>query len=265
MRIPIYQVDSFTQKTFGGNPAAVCPLKSWLTDAQMQAIALENNLSETAFVVGSGDSGEKYELRWFTPIKEVALCGHATLASAYVVCTYLNAAAKRLEFSTRSGTLIVRREGELFIMDFPARPSEPRPAPPLLVESLRATPREVFWSVEDYLAVFDSEADVRALAPDFSRMMAMTSCRGTIATAKGSGETDFVSRFFGPQSGIPEDPVTGSAHCTLIPFWSARLGKTRLRARQISSRGGELFCELRGERVDIAGYVAPYLQGFIDL
>lgn len=262
MNIPLYQVDSFSRTVFGGNPAAVCPLPAWLPDAQMQSIALENNLSETAFLVGNNGT---YDLRWFTPTREVDLCGHATLASAYVVCTYLEAASKQVAFSTRSGILNVRRDGDLFVMDFPARPNETVAAPPALAQSLGAVPREIYWSVDRFMAVFDSEKDVRALAPDFSRMATLSGSIGVIVTAKGSGETDFVSRFFAPQSGIPEDPVTGSAHCTLIPFWSQRLGKTRLYARQVSARGGELFCELHGARVDIAGYVAPYLQGTINL
>jgi PhzF family phenazine biosynthesis protein len=261
MRIPIYQVDAFSRTVFGGNPAAVCPLQNWLADAQMQSIAAENNLAETAFLVGSG---ENYDLRWFTPTTEVDLCGHATLASAFVICNHLNSAATQIEFKTRSGILKVRRDGELYTLDFPVRRCEPRESPPALAAALGAAPRTVFWAVEDYLAVFDSEQQIRALAPDFARL-ATVQCRGVIVTARGSGDVGFVSRFFAPRFGIPEDPVTGSAHCALIPYWSEQLGKTRLRARQMSARGGELWCELRGERVDIAGHVAPFLQGYINL
>jgi PhzF family phenazine biosynthesis protein len=257
--IPLYQIDAFTGRLFAGNPAAVCPLEEWLSDAQMQAIAAENNLSETAFFV---HRGEAYDLRWFTPTVEVDLCGHATLASAFVVFQYLEPERGEVRFETRSGPLIVRREGELLVMDFPARPPQPCSVPYALEEALGAAPVEL-WESRDYMAVFDTEEQVRGLAPDMDALVRVGHF-AVIVTAPGR-EVDFVSRFFAPASGVAEDPVTGSAHCTLAPYWARRVGKTRLHARQVSARGGELFCEHRGERVTIAGRAVRYLEGTIFL
>jgi PhzF family phenazine biosynthesis protein len=227
----------------------------------MQAIAAENNLAETAFLVPR-DGGPDYDLRWFTPAAEVDLCGHATLASAHVVFTTLAPALSAVTFHTRSGPLIVRRDGERLAMDFPSRMPEPLDAHPALAEALGATPLEV-WASRDLMAVFADEKAVKALAPSFERIVAL-GVFGVIVTAPG-GEVDFVSRFFAPKMGVPEDPVTGSAHCTLIPYWSRRLAKRSLRARQISARGGDVDCEDRGDRVVIAGRVALYLEGTIEI
>lgn len=259
MNINLYQVDAFTSRLFGGNPAAVCPLAVWLDDALMQRIAAENNLSETAFFVPEGDG---YALRWFTPVAEVDLCGHATLASAFVIFTELEPERQEVAFSSRSGPLRVRREGALLELDFPLWSAEPCATPELLTRALGAAPREVLAS-HDYLAVYDSEEQVRALKPDMA-LLAQIDRRGLIVTAPGR-EVDFVSRFFSPAFGIPEDPVTGSAHCALAPYWSRRLGKQRLHALQVSARGGELFCTVRGERVGIAGQAVKYLTGQITI
>ncbi len=256
---PIYQVDAFASKVFAGNPAAVCPLDAWLPDDVMQAIALENNLSETAFLVKRGD-GAVYDLRWFTPAHEVDLCGHATLGSAYVVANHLDGGAAEVRFHTRSGLLTVTREGEVYTLDFPVLPPQRIDDDPAVAEALGAAPREL-WDQMDMMAVFGSEAEVAALTPDMTKVAALDT-RGVIATAPGD-RCDFVSRFFAPRAGIPEDPVTGSAHCISTPYWAGRLGKNKLSARQISARGGALEVELRGERVLISGRVAPYLEGRI--
>ncbi len=253
----MYQIDAFTDRLFGGNPAAVCPLDRWLDDAVMQSIAAENNLAETAFFVSNG---VEYDLRWFTPATEVDLCGHATLASAWVVFNELAAERETVTFSTRSGNLVVRRAGERLVMDFPAKPAHPRDLPPALLDGLGRAPEAVF-AADDYMAVFASEDDVRALRPDMAAL-AQNDRRGVIVTAPGK-RTDFGSRFFAPNLGIPEDPVTGSAHCTLVPYWSAQLGKQKLHALQVSTRGGELFCEDHGERVIIAGHAVKYFEGTI--
>jgi PhzF family phenazine biosynthesis protein len=261
MRLPLFQVDAFTSRVFGGNPAAVVPLDSWLPDATLQAIALENNLSETAFFVREAAG---HHLRWFTPAQEVDLCGHATLASAYVLFELLEKGLTRVEFASRSGTLTVTREEDgLLALDFPARPPRQVQAPPGLAEALGATPREVHLGPRDLLAVFDTEAQVRALAPSMARLEALD-LFGIVPTARGE-DCDFVSRFFAPSAGIPEDPVTGSSHCTLVPYWAQALGKRGLFARQVSARGGELFCEAQGERVRIAGHAALYLEGTLRL
>ena len=261
---PIYQVDAFASKVFAGNPAAVCPLDAWLPDDVMQAIALENNLSETAFLVqrgpGAEGGGAVYDLRWFTPVHEVDLCGHATLASAYVVANHLDGGANEVRFHTRSGLLTVTREGEVYTLDFPVLPPRRIDDDPAVAEALGAAPREL-WDQMDMMAVFGSEAEVAALTPDMTKVAALDT-RGVIATAPGD-RCDFVSRFFAPRAGIPEDPVTGSAHCISTPYWAGRLGKNKLSARQISARGGALEVELRGERVRISGRVAPYLEGRI--
>jgi PhzF family phenazine biosynthesis protein len=259
MIVPLYQVDAFTSRLFAGNPAAVCPLESWLEDGVMQSIALENNLSETAFFVRHG---EVYNLRWFTPACEVGLCGHATLASAFVIFEYLDPEAKLLRFQTRSGELRVRRNGELLTMDFPARPAKPCAPSPALAAALGKPPRELS-AARDYLAVYESESDVRALKPDM-RALAALDRFAVIVTAPGK-DADFVSRFFAPAHGVDEDPVTGSAHCTLVPYWANRLGRTKLHARQVSARGGELWCELAGDRVFLSGRAVRYLEGTISV
>ena len=260
MKIPCYHVDAFTSALFGGNPAAPCPLAAWLPDATLQNIAAENNLSETAFLV---PRGEDYDLRWFTPTSEVDLCGHATLAAAFILSTELNVRVNPIRFHSRSGVLTVSREaGGVLTLDFPSRPPTSCAAPEALVRGLVARPAEVS-KARDYLAVFASEAEVRALKPDFVALKTLD-CLGIIATAPGS-DCDFVSRFFAPSAGVDEDPVTGSSHCTLIPYWAKRLGKTKLFARQVSRRGGELFCELAGDRVRMGGKAVLYLRGEIEI
>ena len=260
MKIPCFHVDAFASETFRGNPAAVCLLDAWLIDATLQSIAAENNLSETAFVVPRG--GE-FELRWFSPAMEVDLCGHATLAAAAVLFAERHFAGDTIRFHSRSGPLTVSRAGEVFTLDFPARPPEACEPPEALLRGLGRRPSHIFKS-RDYLAVFATAAEVRALAPDFAALKTLD-CLGVIATAPGGGDCDFVSRFFAPAAGIDEDPVTGSAHCTLVPYWSQRLGKTKLFARQVSARGGELFCEAAGDRVRIGGKAVLYLRGEIVL
>jgi predicted PhzF superfamily epimerase YddE/YHI9 len=257
MQLPLYQIDAFASRVFGGNPAAVCPVESWPADAVLQAIAAENNLSETAFFLREE---EGYHLRWFTPAQEVDLCGHATLAAAFVIFEHLEPGREGVTFHTRSGPLVVTRDEERLAMDFPARPPERCDAPEALLQGLGRAPAALLRA-RDYLAVYESEEEVLALAP---RMDLLSQVDWVIVTAPGRN-SDFVSRFFAPGAGIPEDPVTGSAHCTLIPYWSARLGKTALYARQVSARGGELWCEARGERVRIAGQAVLYLKGTISL
>ncbi len=257
VRIPIYQVDAFTGAVFGGNPAAVCPLERWLDPRTMQSIALENQLSETAFFV----PGEApLRIRWFTPKIEVDLCGHATLAAASVYLETLAPGAASVTFDSMSGPLTVKREGDLYVMDLPSRPPAPAEVPPALIEALGAHARQWLKS-RDWLAVFDAEDDVRALRPGFAALAAFDK---VIVTAPGK-DADFVSRFFAPSAGVDEDPVTGSAHCTLTPYWAKRLGRARLRARQVSARGGELVCEERGDRVGVAGRAARYLEGTITI
>jgi predicted PhzF superfamily epimerase YddE/YHI9 len=261
MRLPIYQVDAFTDSLFGGNPAAVCPLPSWLPDAVMQAIAAENNLSETAFFVRDG--GE-YALRWYTPSVEVDLCGHATLASGYVVFRFLEPRRGSVRFRTaKAGTLSVARRGERLAMDFPARPASPVKPPVGLLAALGREPREILRA-RDHLIVYDSAAEIAALKPDLAAL-AKVDCWAAIVTAPGENGVDFVSRFFAPAQGVPEDPVTGSSHCTLVPYWAKRLGKTELEARQLSRRGGALYCTLNGDRVSIAGRAVLYLEGWIEV
>jgi PhzF family phenazine biosynthesis protein len=260
MRIPLYQVDAFTNRLFRGNPAAICPLKEWLPDETLQAIAAENNLAETAYYVSS-DNG--YHLRWFTPGVEVDLCGHATLAAAHVILAIRREyAGSRVTFQSKSGELTVDREGDLYALDFPARAPEECAANPQLEEALGAKPKQLL-AARDYLCVFDREDDVRALTPNMEKLMTIDRF-AVIVTAPGR-DCDFVSRFFAPAKGVAEDPVTGSAHCTLIPYWSKRLGRTKLHARQISRRGGELWCEDRGARVKIAGNAVTYLEGEIEV
>ncbi|HYP08574.1 MAG TPA: PhzF family phenazine biosynthesis protein [Bryobacteraceae bacterium] len=262
MRLACYTLDAFTDRVFGGNPAAVCPLEEWLDEGLMQNIASENNLAETAFFVPDGDG---YHIRWFTPTNEVELCGHATLASAYVIFNYLSPDKHNLRFRAQAGELRVSREGEAGVLslDFPSRPPEPVEPDPRIVDALGGASPSETWKARDHLYVFKTEAEVRALKPDFARLRAVEMYALTV-TAPGD-DCDFVSRFFAPGHGIDEDPVTGSAHCTLIPFWAKRLGKNVLHARQVSRRGGELFCELKGDRVKIAGHVALYAKSTLTL
>ena len=261
MRLPLYQVDAFTDSVFGGNPAAVCPLTAWLPDATMQAIAAENNLAETAFFVPEGGD---YALRWFTPTVEVDLCGHATLASGHVVFQFMAPQRQSVRFRTmKAGTLTVSRRADLLEMDFPARPASPIEPPSDLLAALGGTAREVLRA-RDHLVVYDNAAEIAALKPDLAAL-AKVDCWSAIVTAPGENGIDFVSRFFAPAQGVPEDPVTGSAHCTLVPYWAKRLGKTEFEARQLSRRGGALSCALNGDRVSIAGKAALYLEGRISV
>ena len=257
MRLPIFQVDAFTNRVFGGNPAAVVIMNDWLPDEVLQSIARENNLSETAFVIPRDDW---FDLRWFTPTVEVDLCGHATLASAWVLFENGFWPDEEIAFETQSGRLTVRRQGEWLAMNFPSRPPRPTDPDAAVAAALGAAPAELHES-RDLLAVFGEQAEVEALRPDIGAI-ARLEAYAIIATAPGDS-CDFVSRFFAPRAGVPEDPVTGSAHCTLVPYWSARLGKAKLRALQVSERSGELICELRGDRVMLSGQVAGYLRGEI--
>lgn len=258
MNLTIYQVDAFTKEVFKGNPAAICPLREWLPAETMQAIAYENNLSETAFFVPNGDH---YDIRWFTPTFEIELCGHATLASAYVIFDILQSENELVRFrSHMSGELTVEKQGEMFVLDFPSRPPTPTEALPGLIGSIGKEPREVLRG-RDFFLVYDSESEVRSIEPNFTELLKVPT-HGVIVTAPGD-DCDFVSRFFAPEVGVFEDPVTGSAHCNLIPFWAERLGKTEMYARQVSYRGGDLFCELRGDRVKIGGHAALYMKGEI--
>ena len=260
MTIPYFEVSAFTDKPFGGNPAGVCFLPNeWLTDDLLQSIAAENNLAETAFLI---DRGDFFDVRWMTPTVEVDLCGHATLASAHVLFNHLGRKEDALRFQSRSGELRVERKGDTLVLDFPSQPPDRCEAPKKLVDGLGAQPVEV-WKGCDYYAIFDRAEDVAAIKPNFD-LLSELGTRGTVASAPGN-DCDFVSRFFAPAAGIPEDPVTGSTHCALIPYWSKRLGKRSLHARQISKRGGELFCEDRGERVGIGGHAVTYVEGKLRL
>ncbi|HPT16361.1 MAG TPA: PhzF family phenazine biosynthesis protein [Kiritimatiellia bacterium] len=261
MKIPMWQVDAFATETFAGNPAAVCLLDDWLDDRTLQAIAAENNLSETAFLVPRG--GE-FDLRWFAPTKEVALCGHATLAAAKVLFDLRGWKEATIRFRTRQrGVLTMVKNGEWFEMDFPALPSRPVETPAGLSAALGAEPRQVLESTDDWLAVLDDEAAVRELKPDFAALKAFP-CRCLVPMARGD-RADFVSRAFAPRYGIPEDPVTGSAHCALAPYWAGVLGKDDLQAFQVSARGGEVRCRVAGDRVKLAGQAVVYLEGTIDV
>ena len=255
MPIRYFQVNAFTTDPFGGNPAGVCLLERWLPDPLLQRIAAENDFSETAFLVPNQTA---FDLRWMTPTTEVDLCGHATLASAHVLFFEKRSPQERLLFHTRSGPLAATRRNGLIELDFPSRPPRSCDAPAALIQSLRGKPIEVLKS-RDYLVVFDSPDEVAALKPDMELLCQLDSL-GIIVTAPGEGNTDFVSRFFAPKVGVPEDPVTGSAHSSLIPYWSERLNKTELHARQISRRGGQLHCRLLGERVGIGGHARTYCR-----
>ena len=263
MKIPIYQVDAFSRVAFGGNPAAVCPLDSWIYDVMMQKIAAENALSETAFIVPRGD---EWEIRWFTPVQEVELCGHATLASGYVALTHLTPKREVVRFASKSGELSVARDGDRLSMVLPRyEPAPVETPPPALARALGKVPAATLGYGSKYLCVYESATDVAALVPDFA-MLRTLDRYGVIVTAPGAErECDFVSRFFAPAAGVDEDPVTGSAHCLLAPFWARELGRATLYAKQISRRGGELWCSLSGDSVTLAGYVAPYLVGEIDV
>lgn len=258
MPLPVFHVDAFTAKPFAGNPAAVCPLGEWLDDALLQAVAAENNLSETAFFAPRGDH---YELRWFTPRCEVKLCGHATLASAFVVLQILESGRDSVRFETRrSGALTVSRDGDLLAMDFPALPPWTSAImPAALVDGLGKAPAALVQIEDDYFAIYESQEEVMGIRPDL-RLLEQLHPAGVAITAPGQ-DADFVSRFFAPSYGIPEDPVTGSTHCSLAPYWAPRLGKARLHARQVSERGGELWCEVKGARVILKGNAVLTLRG----
>jgi len=257
MEITLYQIDAFTGHVFGGNPAAVCPLHEWIGDSLMQKIAEENNLSETAFFVKRDNH---YEIRWFTPAVEIELAGHPTLAASYVIFNYCNHSSSTINFVSKSGELIVERDGDLIKMNFPVLEATRAKANDLLNRALGLEPVELYLS-RDYLAVFKSQSDILSIDPDFG-LLKKLDCLGIIVTAPGD-EADFVSRCFAPAVGINEDPVTGSAHSTLIPYWSKRLKKDVLHAYQLSKRGGELFCRDLGGRVEIGGKAVPYLSGKI--
>jgi PhzF family phenazine biosynthesis protein len=259
MKIRQYQVDAFATRAFEGNPAAVCPLEAWLDGGLLQAIAEENNLSETAFFV---PSEKGFKLRWFTPVREVDLCGHATLATAHVIFEILGYREPVIAFETRSGELVVTKNAASLEMDFPACPPTPRECSETLAEGLGRRPIEVL-AADDYLAVFDSEATIRAITPNPALLSALD-LRGVIITAPGA-DVDFVSRFFAPKFGVPEDPVTGSAHCVLAPYWANRLGRSVLSARQVSKRGGDILCEVKGNRVLLSGRAVTVMEGEIIL
>jgi PhzF family phenazine biosynthesis protein len=259
MKLKLYQIDAFADKLFEGNPAAVCPLDQWVPDEIMQAIASENNLSETAFFVPQDDG---FQIRWFTPVHEVNLCGHATLASAYVLFHLMSYPRKEVRFQSRSGLLTVQRDGDWLTMDFPAQPPEPCAVPDAICEAFEVQPLECLCA-EDYIVVFESQADISYVRPDMASL-AKLDLRGVAITARGS-EQDFVCRFFAPRFGIDEDPVTGSAYTQLVPYWAGVLNKKEFKARQLSRRGGEVHTTLNGDRVTISGKARKYLEGMIDI
>ncbi len=259
MILKLYQIDAFASRPFTGNPAAVVPLDAWLPDATLQAIGEENNLAETAYFVNTGSA---LQIRWFTPLAEVKLCGHATLASAFVLFNFLDWPGDSVVFQSASGPLSVSRNGAQLTLDFPSQAPESLPAPQELVTGLGSMPRQCLAN-EDYVAVFESEQELASLRPDFYAL-AQLDRRGVIVTAPGD-TVDFVARFFAPKLGVPEDPVTGSAYTHLTPYWAVRLNKAVLKARQISRRGGEIGCELHGDRVHISGHAVSYLEGTIDI
>ena len=280
MKLPLYQIDAFASKVFRGNPAAVVPLEAWLSDDVLQNIAAENNLAETAFFVPKGDGS--YDLRWFTPTIEMPLCGHATLASAFVLFAHLGYTHDVVRFQSKSGELrvskSVRDGNDLFTLDFPKRPLEQVETPQSIITALGVTPLETYRTAMNYLVVLDSPRAVLSLDPDFGGDKAFFAKHGIITTAAVSNSlsaeeqakmqcdvVDFVSRYFALYAGVPEDPVTGSAHCSLVPYWAGKLGKTTLIAQQVSKRGGQLFCELKGDRVFMGGHGVSYLQGTIEV
>lgn len=261
MKIKLYQVDAFTSQLFQGNPAAVCPLERWLPDSTLQAIAAENNLAETAFYV---PQREDFGLRWFTPTVEVDLCGHATLATAHVLFTVYRYPQASVRFHTRSGELTVTQQQDWLTLNFPADTITAVEPPEALMAALGATPQEIYRGKSDYLAVMQDQPDIEALTPDFRLLATLHEVRGVIVTAAGE-DTDFVSRCFYPQSGIDEDPVTGSAHTTLVPYWADRLKKHQLTARQLSRRTGFLKCAYLQNRVEISGQAVTYLSGEMEV
>jgi PhzF family phenazine biosynthesis protein len=261
MRMPIFQLDAFASRPFAGNPAAVMPMSEFLADATLQALAAENNLAETAFLVP--DRGD-YRLRWFTPSIEVPLCGHATLASAAVVMERLEPERRRVVFHSASGPLTVRRIDTGYVMDFPARPAAPVSMPPSLSNALGVVPIEVLADSVNYLVLLESAQRVRELAPDIPAIGRLDRS-GVIVTAAGDGGFDFVSRYFAPARGVVEDAVTGSAHCMLAPYWAKRLGRTEFRAHQASRRGGEIICRLAGDRVELQGSCVFFLEGEVNI
>lgn len=264
--LPLYQIDAFTRSIFSGNPAAVCPLDTWPDDATLQAIAAENNLSETAFFAPEGGPGsDTFRLRWFAPRKEISLCGHATLASAYVLFHELGYRGAAVRFQTMSGELSVRQDADLLVMDFPAKQLLPAPdRATALLEALHVAPSQVFAVVpgRTLVALYEDEETVRTIRPDFGCVAQLP---GAAAITAPGRDSDCVTRFFHPAAGVPEDPVTGSIHCSLVPYWAARLGKPKIHARQLSPRGGELFCEDRGDRVTLAGHAVKFMAGAITL
>ena len=261
MTLRIFQIDAFTTRRFAGNPAAVVPMDAFPANSVLQAIAAENNLAETAFLVCEG---RDYRLRWFTPMVEVPLCGHATLASAAVVMERLEPGRTSVVFNSASGPLTVTRTANGYVLNFPSRPSQPVEPPPGLAEALGAAPIEVFINSFNYMCLLESASTVRELAPDMA-VLARMERPGVIVTAPGDGAYDFISRYFAPAKGIPEDPVTGAAHCMLAPYWAQRLGKTEFRASQASRRGGEILCRLDGDRVELEGSCVFYLEGEIEI
>ena len=257
MNIPYFEVLAFTDRLFTGNPAGICVLGEWLPDEMLQKIATENNLAETAFFI---DRGNSFDIRWFSPAAEIDLCGHATIGSAHVLFEHLGRSGNSLAFQSRSsGELSVDRAGGRLVLDFPSRPAAASEAPALLAESLGAQPSEVCKN-RDYIAVFERQEQVAELQPNLAELAKLEGVQGVCVTAPGNN-CDFVSRYFAPSVGVPEDSVTGSTHCALIPYWAKRLGKSKLHARQLSPRGGELFCEDRGDRVGIGGTAVTYVQG----
>lgn len=259
MKIPIYQVDAFTNKLFKGNPAAICVLDSWIDDELMQKIAKENNLSETAFFT---KNGAKYDLRWFTPVREVSLCGHATLASAFIIFNFIEKDITEIEFNTKSGILTVSKAGDMISMIFPSRELVECEVPECLVKGLGKMPVKVL-KTRSYLAVFEKEEDIRNLNLNMEELKKLD-LSGVIVTAKGN-EADFVSRYFAPGIGLNEDPVTGSAHCTLVPYWKKILNKTQFTAYQLSERSGILYCTDMGDNVKISGEAVLFSEGFINI
>jgi len=260
MKLQIYQADAFATRLFKGNPAAVVPLKQWLPDELMQQIAMENNLSETAFFIPEGDH---FHIRWFTPKAEVNLCGHATLATAHILFNELGFQGNHIEFSSKSGMLTVKKIEDKLQLNFPADSAQVVDAIPVFAEAFGVHPLATYKGRTDFLLLFESEETILNFQPDISLLLS-TNARGIIVTAKGN-EVDFVSRFFAPAVGVNEDPVTGSAHTTLIPFWASRLNKTELTALQLSARGGQLWCTLSGDRVLIAGKAVTFLRGEIEI
>lgn len=260
MNIKLYQVDAFTDRLFSGNPAAVCPLEKWVPDDMLQNIAAENNLAETAFIVKQENG---FQIRWFTPTVEVDLCGHATLAAAHILFNYYMLSATEISFHSRSGLLYVRKNDDLLTLDFPADETERTEIQPALVDALGTVPVEIYKGKTDFMLVYNSQSEIESVVPDFHKMAGVTA-RGIIITSPGIS-SDFVSRFFAPQSGIDEDPVTGSAHTTLTPYWVKKIGKNPLTAVQLSKRKGYLHCKLKGERVEITGKAVLYFEGGISI